>query len=72
MTLTETTSKEIYDILSAVYQIVEEEIEIDGIPYSVWTGDVTPEEERILSRLRKALRGAMSEVDHYRLTQSWE
>ena len=73
MNITETTSKEIYDTLSAVYQIVEsEEIEIDGIPYSVWTGDVSPEEERMLSRIRKAIRGAMSEVDYYRRAEGWE
>jgi hypothetical protein len=70
--ITKTTSKEIYDTLSAVYQIVGEEIEIDGIPESVWMGDVAPEEERMLRRVRKALRDAMYEVEYYRRDQGWE
>ena len=60
MTLTETTSKEIYDILSAYAKAVEEDI------------DFLPEEERILSRIQSALRRAMYEVDHYRRDQYWE
>lgn len=70
--ITKTTSKEIYNTLSTVYQIVGEEIKIDGIPESVWMGDVTPEEERMLRRVRKALRDAMYEVEYYRRDQGWE
>jgi hypothetical protein len=63
--ITETTSKEIYDTLSAVYQILEsEEVEI-------WGGS-SAEEGHMLRQVLKALKKAMSEVDYYRLTQSWE
>jgi hypothetical protein len=63
--ITKTTSKEIYDTLSAVYQMLEsEEVEI-------WGGS-SAEEERMLRQVLKALKKAMSEVDYYRLTQSWE
>jgi hypothetical protein len=63
--ITKTTSKEIYDTLSAVYQMLKsEEVEI-------WGGS-SAEEERMLCQVLKALKRAMAEVDYYRLTQNWE
>jgi hypothetical protein len=64
MNITETTSKEIYDTLSAVYQIVEgEEVEI-------WGGS-SAEEERMLRQVLKALEKARAEISYFRATQNW-
>ena len=59
------TSKEIYDTINAVFQIFNSE------DIQCW-GNNSAESERFVRRVHKALEEAKSEVDYFRLTQSWE